>query len=180
MIRTLRAYFLSRLLREKILLLALILFGTLWWFSAFSGRAGQFWRTQRGTTATLTKQQLWLNDRVMIETAAQKAASRLDSAKTLDGIRLRDALNQSAHEAGLPSTSYTSSAPKSETNGQFNVHSVEFQVAQAEYSKLQRFYLNVQQRAPYIGIESFALQPNQADTAKMTLVLRVSAVEIPR
>ena len=53
MIRTLRVYFLGRLLREKLLLIGLILIGVLWWLSAFGTRAGQFWRTQRGTTATL-------------------------------------------------------------------------------------------------------------------------------
>ena len=179
MIRTLRAYFLSRLLREKVLLLGLILIGTLWWLSAFGTRAGQFWRMQRSTTAALDEQQLWLKNRSTIETAVQKAASRLDSAKTLDRIRLVDALNQAAHESGLRGN-YASNSPKSETNDQFTVHSVEFQVTQADYTMLQRFYLNVQQRAPYIGIESFALQPNQADTAKLTLNLRASAVETPR
>ena len=180
MIRTLRAYFLSRLLREKVLLLGLILIGTLMWLSAFGNRAGQFWRLQRATASTLAEQQQWLNDRVKIEANVQKAAGRLDSAKTLDSIRLVDALGHAAVEAGLPNNSYTSSSAKSETNDQFKVHSVEFKVTQVDYTMLQKFYLNVQKRAPYIGIESFALAPNLADTSKQTLVLRVSAVEIPR
>lgn len=179
MIRTLRVYFLSRLLREKVLLLGLILIGTLMWLSSFGTRAGQFWRAQRSTTATLAEQQLWLNDRVKIEADVQKAASRLESAKTLDRIRLVDALNQAAQEAGLRGN-FGSSSPSSETNNQFTVHSVEFRVQQADFTTLQRFYLNVQQRAPYIGIKSFALQPNQADPSKQTLVLRVAAVEISR
>lgn len=179
MIRTLRAYFLSRLLREKLLLLVLIAGGTLWWLSAFSARAGQFWRTQSGTTSALTEQGRWLNDRAGIEAAAQKAASRLESAKTLDSIRLVEALNQAATEAGLR-TGFQSNPAKSDTSGQFTVHSVDFLVQQADYGTLQRFYLKVQQRAPYIGIETLALQINQADAGKVTLSLRASAVEIQR
>ena len=114
-----------------------------------------------------------------IEANLQTAASHLESSKTLDQIRLRDALNHAAQEAGLR-TNFGSSSPSSETNNQFTVHSVEFRVTQADFTTLQRFYLNVQQRAPYIGITSFALQPNPADPSKQTLVLRVAAVEIPR
>lgn len=179
MIRTLRAYFLSRLLREKLLLLIFFLAGLLWWLSAFGTRAGQFWRTQRSTTVTLEEQQMWLKNRGAIEVAVQKSTSRFDSAKTLDQIRLVEALNQAASEAGLRD-GYGSTSPKSDTTGQVTLHSVEFQVRQADYLMLQRFYLNVQKRAPYIGIESFTLQPNQSDTSKLTLILRVSAVETIR
>jgi hypothetical protein len=179
MIRTLRAYFLSRLLREKILLIGFIGIGMLWWLSAFGTRAGQFWRAQRATTATLEEQQLWLKNRPAIDTAVQKATSRFDATKTLDRIRLVEALNQAAFEAGLRDN-YGSNAAKSETSDQVTVHSVEFQIRQADYLMLQRFYLNVQKRAPYIGIESFALQPNLADTSKLTLSLRASAVETIR
>lgn len=179
MIRTIRAYFLSRLLREKLLLLGLVLIGALWWLSAFGSRAGRFWREQRTTTTTLAVQQKWLNNRVVIETAVEKAAARLDSAKTLDRTRLVDALNQAAHDAGLRNN-YRSDSATSDPSGQFTVHSVEYTVTQADYGMLQRFYLNLHQRSPYIGIERFALVPNQADPSKVTLNLRASAVEIQR
>jgi hypothetical protein len=46
---------------------------------------------------------------------------------------------------------------------------------------LEQFYLNLHKRAPYIGIEQFTLRANNPnDTSKLTLVLRVSSVEIPR
>ncbi len=51
MIRSLRAYFLGRALREKILLFAFVAIGLLWWLSAFGGRAGVWMREQKVTTA---------------------------------------------------------------------------------------------------------------------------------
>lgn len=179
MIRTLRALFLGRLLREKILLLGMLLIAVLWWLSAFGGQVGSFWRQQRSTTATLTEQKQWLVNRGPIEAAAQKAAARLESGKTLDQTRLVNALNQAAFEAGLRNN-YASTPLPSESNGQFTVHSVEYQVTNADYAMLARFYLNLHQRAPYIGIERFTLASNRGDPSKLTLNLRVSAVEIPR
>lgn len=179
MIRTLRAYFLSRLLREKLLLLLFILIGVLWWLSSFGTRAARFWRDQRATSNDLAVQQQWLNNRVAIDEAAKKASSRLDSAKTLDRTRLNAAVNQAASEAGLKNggTSNFTSQPI----GQFTVHSLNYQVASADYDNLQNFYLKLNQRAPYIGIETFNLFPtNPNDTSKYTLILRVSSVEIPQ
>lgn len=179
MMRTIRAYFLSRLLREKLLLLGLILIGVLWWLSAFGGRAAGFLRERHATLATLAEQQQWLNNRAAIEAAAQKAAGRLDSSKTLDQTRLVNAVNQAAFDAGLRDN-YNATAAASETNGQFTVHSVEYQVTNADYATLARFYLNLHQRAPYIGIERFSLASNRGDVSKLTLNLRISSVEIPR
>jgi hypothetical protein len=179
MIRTIRAYFLGRLLREKFLLLAFILIGLLWWLSAFSGRAGGFWRAQRSTTATLLEQQQWLNNRLAIEAAAKKAAARLDPGKTLDQTRLVNAVNQAAFDAGLRNN-YSATPAPSESNSQFTVHSVDFTVTNADYEALLPFYLNLHQRAPYVGIERFALASNLSGSPKLTLRLRVSSVEIPR
>jgi hypothetical protein len=53
-------------------------------------------------------------------------------------------------------------------------------VTNADYGTLARFYLNLQQRAPYLGIDRFTLASSRGDPAKLTLNLRVSAVEIPR
>jgi hypothetical protein len=179
MISTLRAYFLTRLLREKILLLGFILIGTVWWFSSTATRAARFWREQRATTSELRVQQQWLNNRVAIEDAAKKAATQLVPAKTLDRTRLNAAVNQAASEVGLKNGG-TSNA-SSETIGQFTIHSLVYQVAGADYDTLLKFYLKINQQAPYIGIESFLLFPtNPNDTSKFTLNLKISSVEIPQ
>ena len=67
MIRSLRAFFMSRLLREKLLLLAFVGLGMLWWLSAFATRAARFSRDQQATSLALAIQQQWLNNRGAIE-----------------------------------------------------------------------------------------------------------------
>jgi hypothetical protein len=179
MIRTIRAYFLTRQLREKVLLLAFILIGTVWWLSAFGTRAGRFWREQRATTGELTEQQQWLNNRVAIDEAAKKAASRLESAKTYNRTRLNAWVNQAASEAGLKNGGTSNFS--SDTATQFTIHSLTYTVVGADYDNLLNFYLKLNQQIPYIGIETFVMYPtNQNDLSKCTLNVRISSVEIPQ
>lgn len=179
MIRTLRALFLGRLLREKLLLVVFLLIGVLMWLSGFGKRAGAFWREQRVTTSSLAEQQRWLKNESAIIQTARKAAEQLDAAKTLDGTRLLAAVSQIADEAGLKQNS-VSGAQKNQSNGQFSVHSIDYAINRASWDALQKFYVALSARSPYIGIEKFALQADRADASLLTLQLTVSSVEIAR
>ena len=175
--RTWRALFLGRLLREKLLLVVFTAIGALWWLSAFSSRLNAFNQQQRRTTLTLKEQQQWLDNRKGIEISAEKAAAKLEPAKTLDGSRLLAAINTIAREAGLKNTS--SVPPRTQSNGQFSVHSLDYSVLSADWDSLKKFYFTLQQRSPYIGIERVQLTADPAG-AKLSLVLLVSSVEITR
>ena len=175
--RTLRAYFLTRLLREKLLLVVLMAFGALWWLSAFSTRMNAFSTQQRRTTSALKEQQQWLDHRKEIELSAEKAAAKLDPAKTLDGSRLLAVVNNLAREAGLRST--VSGGLTQQSNGQFSVHTLDYTVNRAEWDPLTKFYSALQQQSPYIGIERVMLTAD-ATGVQHSLSLRVSSVEISR
>lgn len=180
MIRTLRAFFLGRLLREKVLLLAFVLIGVLWWLTAFNKRASFFWREQHRTTVELADQQRWLQNKTKIEAEAERAARGFEAAQTLDGNRLVSAINQAASEAGLRNNYGTSGPPTTETNGQFKIHTVLYSVTGADFVTLEKFYLNLHKRAPYIGVESFVLLGRGNNSPLLNLSLRVSSVELPR
>lgn len=174
MIRTLRALFLARLLREKLLLVAFAVLGVAMWFSGFSTRAGAFWREQRTTTLSLAEQKQWLNNRVTIDESAQKAASRLDAAQTLDAIRLYAEVDKIAREAGL---NHGLGEQRDVIGEQFSVHSLQITVSKVDWETLKKFYLAVQARSPYINIEQFTLQAPPAGSP-LTAVVRVSSVEV--
>lgn len=176
MIRALRHYFLTRALREKLLLVAFVAIGALWWFSAFTTRAGGFWRDQRRTTARLAEQSQWIKNRTMIEETAQKTAQRLDPAKTLNGNQLVTTVAQLASEAGLRNT--VSGTPTTEKSGQFAVHTAEYNINQAEWEQLTTFYEALQKRSPYISVERFLLSAAANAPSKLTLSLKVVSVEI--
>lgn len=174
--RALRHFFLTRALREKLLLVAFIAIGALWWLSAYSTRAGTFWRDQHRTTLRLKEQEQWIKNRTRIEETAQKTAQRLDPAKTLNGNQLVTTVAQLASDAGLKNT--VSGTPATERSGQFAVHTAEFTINQAEWDQLKTFYEALQQRTPYLAVERFMLSAAANAPARLTLGVKVVSVEI--
>lgn len=183
MIRSVRAYFLSRALREKLLLVAFIAIGVLWWLSAFATRGGVFWRDQRLTTSRLAEQAQWIKSRTLIEETAKKTASQLDPTRTLNGNQLVTTVSQLANEAGLKSIQ-TNGGIVTTTSGQFAVHSQEFTIRSIDgasgWEALKKFYEALQKRSPYIAMERFTLLASAGNPAQLTLVLKVASVEITR
>ena len=170
----LKVFFLSRLLREKLLLVVIALLVALTLLSNFSGRVARAWRTQRATAVALADQQQWLANRGTIEAGAGQAVKNLDPAKTLDDTQLVGELNGLARAQGLK---FTSDTPRTERSGQFAVHTV-FNLLKMDWEGLKRFYLELTKRSPYIGIEQFSLQSERANPAVLNASLRVSSVEI--
>jgi hypothetical protein len=178
MIRTLRAFFLSRLLREKLLLTGIAVLAAAIWLTSISKRTSRFVHTVRGTTAALAEQARWLSDRKAIEASATAAAGRLDAVRTLDTTRLLAEVSAIATEAGLKNT--TSGEPKDVSNGQFSVHTLQFNVTKADWDTLKRFYLALSKRSPYIGIEQCSLQVDRANQTLLSANFQISSVEIAR
>ena len=171
----LKRFFLSRLLREKFLLVVIAVLAALTLLSNFSGRVARAWRTHRATTVALADQQQWLTNRAVIEAGAGRAVKNLDPARTLDDTRLVGELNGFARAQGLK---FTSDSPRTERNGQFAVHTVQFNVQKVDWAALKRFYLELGKRSPYIGIEQCSLQAERANPALLNASLRISSVEI--
>jgi hypothetical protein len=179
MIRNARVFFLGRALREKLLLVAFIAIGVAWWLSSFGTRATVFWRDQRATTSRLFEQAVWIKNRTIIEENSQKTAARLDPARTLNLNQLVTKVAQLATEAGLKTFGNTG-VPQTTSSGDFAVHSVEYQVTNADWDALRKFYEALQQQSPYIAVERFILSAAPNNWAQLRLVLKVTSVEIVR
>ena len=176
MIRTLRAYFFNRLLREKLLIVALILLGALLWLSSLGGRLGRFVDDARQTSVKLAEQKQWLAHRAAIQQDAAKAAAIFDPSRTLDSTQLIAAVNVIARDAGLNNT--TSTEAQDVSNGQFAVHTLQFNISRVDWASLTTFYLALQQKAPYIGVEQFQLAADRANPFLLNVNMRISSVEI--
>ena len=175
-----RAFFLSRLLREKVLLLGLLAIAAVMWLSAVSTRVQTFWREASLTSSELNDQKRWLAERERIMAEAKSAVEDLDPSRTYDSVRLGAELDAIARGVGITKDtaiddSQTSPGP------QFSINSVRFVIRNADWEKqILPFYEELSKRAPYIGIEEFTILANRANPAQLTASLRVSAVEIAR
>ena len=183
MIRTARAFFLSRALREKLLLVAFVVIGLLWWGSSFLTRGRVFWDEQRTMTSRLKVNAEWIKNKTLIEQNEKKTAESLAPEKALNANLLLTTVNQLATEAGLKNIATGASLPSS-TSGQFAVHSQEFQIRNIDgppgWEALSRFYEALQKRSPYIAIERFTLQSAGNNASQLNLVLKVTSMEIRR
>jgi hypothetical protein len=177
MIRTFRATYLARSLREKILIVcfALLLVGA--WFSHFTDQMGAFWREARHTTSELTEQGMWLANRDTIEAAAQQAASKFDPSSTLSDIALTATATNLATDAGL--SDIRADEEPDVSNGPFAVHTLHFEIPKADWQALQTFTLSIQKRHPYISIEQFQILGDKVSRT-MTANMVLSSVEIAR
>ncbi|HXQ81223.1 MAG TPA: hypothetical protein VN775_07930 [Opitutaceae bacterium] len=178
MIRTLRAFFLSRFLREKLLVTGIAVLVAALWLSSIGNRAVRFVHAVRVTTSSLNEQARWLSDRAAIEASAQAAAGRLDAVRTLDTTRLLAEVSAIAVESGLKNS--TSGEPKDVSNGQFSVHTLQFNVTKADWGTLKQFYLALSKRSPYIGIEQCSLQVDRANQLLLSANFQISSVEISK
>jgi len=178
MIRALRTFFLSRLLREKLLLTFFVVAAAAIWLSYLAGRANRFVRASNATSEQLKEQAVWLANRATVDAAAQAAASRLDPVRTLDTTRLLAEVAAIASESGLKNT--TSGDPKDLRSGQFALHTLQFSVTKVDWSTLKAFYLALGKRSPYIGIEQCSVQVDRANPAVLSASFQISSVEISR
>ncbi len=178
MIRSLRSFFLSCLLREKVLMAGFVVLAAAVWLSSISGRTGRVVRAARATSGSLSEQQLWLSNRASIEASAQAAAGHLEPVKTLDATKLLAEVSAIASEAGLKST--TSGESKDVSSGHFSVHTLQFNVTKVDWGSLKQFYLNLSKRSPYIGIEQYSMQVDRANPTLLNASFQISSVEISR
>ena len=174
--KNLKAFFLGRMLREKLLLVVFIALGTAIWLSSFSTRAARFWHEQSETRRTLVNQALWIGRRGEIETNAQKAISKLDPARTLSDTRLLGEANAIANNVGL--RNFNSEDARTQTTSQFAVNSLRFTVRRASWEALKAFYTEVQKHSPYIGIEEFMVQADPGNPSSLSASFRVSSAEV--
>lgn len=176
MIRTLRAFFLSRVLREKLLLVGFLGVAVVMWASSFSSRANLFLRAKAATTQELKNQDSLLRQQPIIEAATKAAAAEMDPAKTLDPTLLSVEVRRIATEAGVQFNS--SSVIPGPNVGQFAINTLRLSITNTDWHAFTVFYQHLQERAPYLAITDIAINPVRSNPAQITAVLTVASFEI--
>lgn len=170
-----KQFFQGRSGREQGLLLAFAALLAGAWLLGAIGRArvaGENWRQIRVEN---TAQQLWFDQEAAIMARAAKAVQQLDPAKTLNGPGLVAELNTMANAAGL---SAEVSGLRTETADRFAFHAVQVSFRRVELGALVRFYTELVQRSPYLGIEQFSLQVDRGTPGQLNVTVRVVAADL--
>jgi len=172
-----RAFFIKRALREKVLLLAFVLLALVIWTGRSWNRSQLLWQDWRRAETELSTQQVWLNNAPAIDAAALAATQSLDPAKTLNATRLVGELNALASQAGLTADI---SAQRTENTSQFAFHAVQVTFRRTDLPALLKFYRELSKRAPYIGLEQFSLTTDRTNAGQLNSSFGVVSVELQR
>ncbi len=174
MIRTLRLFFLGRVLREKLLLLGFVAIGTLMWASSYSKSFGVFWRAQKATTEDLKYQQVVLDSKAQVDAFVAKTNEKLDPAQTLGGTALFTQVTNLLRAAGI---SPNVGAGQADTyNGNYTFHYVNVTITKVDHNLIRAFTQSVQKRSPYMSIQSISI--SLADRNNPTNDLLTARIEI--
>ncbi len=172
-----RAWFMGKVAREKLLLLVFLVGAAVYWGSSVADRLRVQLTAQQLSAATLDEQARWLERRIEIEQAAAAAVEHLDSSRTYNSVRLSAELSTLAGKAGIAGN-LSSDAQPTEQTAQFSVHTVGVDLRRVSWPNLLAFYEALSQRAPYISIEQFVLEAVRSDPSQLNARLTVSSVEI--
>ncbi len=172
-----KAFFLRRALREKVLLLVFAALAWFIWAARGLERGRTLWGDWRSARAELAAQQLWLQTSAAVADRAAAATRALDPAKTLNATRLVGELNALASQAGLTADI---SAQRTDHADQFAFHTVQVTFRRAELPALLKFYRGLAKRSPYIGLEQFSLVTDRANARQLNASFRIGSPELSR
>ena len=172
-----RAWFLGRLLREKFLVLALVMSGAVIWLSSASTRLTATMRGFRLAQSELATQQVWLDNQAAIEKASEEAVRNLDPAKTYDATSLVSAVISMSKNAGLAANT---EPPRTQRSPQFAVHTVQVTARRAELASVLRFYQDLSSKAPYLGLKEVSVQGDRSTPGMVNVNLKIDSVELVR
>lgn len=171
----LKAWFLGRLLREKVLVLGFVLLGALIWLSSAAEAMKVNQRSLAAAKSELDAQGLWLDNRAVIEEAARSAASNLDASKTFDATFLVAEVTGMARRAGL---TVNTEPPRTQRSPQFAIHTVQVSTRRAELAAVIRFYQELASKAPYLGLEQISIQGDRGAPGMLNVTLQIASVEL--
>lgn len=174
-INVLKPWFIGRLLREKVLVLAFVLLGALIWLSSASTHLSDNLRGFRSAESSLAEQALWLGNREAIEKAAKDAAANLDASKTYNATYLVAEIMGMAKRAGL---AVNTEPPRTQRSPQFAIHTMQVTTRRAELAAVLRFYQELAAKAPYLGLEQVSVQGDRSAPGMVNVTLQVASVEL--
>jgi hypothetical protein len=172
-----KTWFQSRNRRERLLVAAFTGLVALTWLVSAIGRLHASVSQWRSTKGDLAAQQLWLDRQKEIETQSAAAVRDLDPARTYDATRLVATITSLASAAGLTPAI---DSPSTQHTPQFAYHTAKVTFRRANLPALLHFYDDLSKQAPYLNLESIAVQMDRGASGALNATLQISATQITK
>lgn len=167
-----KAFYNTKLLRERVLMLVFVAIGVLWWGTALIGRIGRNVEGWHAVGVDKRTQQAWLAKGAAISGRTEQVASKLERSKAMNAAQAFAEVSRLA--AGLP---LEISGQRTEPTDNFYLHSLQVRFGRTDMASLIRFYEGLVARAPYLGIEQCTISAERASPGQINAVFRIYSVE---
>lgn len=175
MLQAIRNGFKRLSVREKFLitggLWVLVLLGSMNTVKQLKQTRQRFAKTQR----LVAEHNSWLLKEGDINAGLKNALERMDASKTFRRDRLVGKVDGIARTTQI---AFDLSAPKTQNNGIFDIHSVRINFKEARLEELIDFYQKIRKEAPYIGLDAINLVPERMDPALIRAQYTISSFEL--
>lgn len=170
-----RTFFLSRSLREKLLVLLFAAAVAVVWLTGATGRLIEDWQGWRSAVIEQENQRLWLGHRPAVEERTAQAVRNFEPDRTLDATHLIGEVSALADAAGL---SAGIDPPRTQRTDQFAYHTVQVSFRRAGLDALVNFYEALGRRAPYLALEQCTLTADRAAPERLNATFSIFSVEV--
>lgn len=171
-----KSYFMSRNLREKLLVLVMLLVALVIWASFFMERLGGLMTDRRSVNLLGAELAVYIDNRDLIRERAEVGIRNLEPGRTLNATRLSVEAGEMARRNGLnPSID----SPRTEPGDVFSYHTIIMTVNEADLESLVKFTTELQSRAPYMSLDQVSISARAIPTLHDARY-RISAVELNR
>lgn len=161
--------------RERILLAALVLVGSMIWLSSLWRNWESLSVQYRKVKLELDRQSVWLENSDRFEDDLEESLAQLDPEKTYNDAELIALIDSLAREHKV---SHDLGTPTTVEGAVFMTHTLKVSIKNAPLPTLIAFERNLSSRYPYAAVEDFSISANKADPRLLNARLTISAYQL--
>lgn len=168
-----KSFFNSKTIRERVLMALFLLIAVAWWGNSLLARTRTLKVDWQATNAEVEEQLNWLKQKDQVAARTSKATAQLDPSRTLNATAAYVEVNKLAQ--GL---TVEMGAVRTDRTENFALHSFQVTIRRTGLAPLAKFYEELSNKAPYLGIDKCSLSMDRASPGQVNVVFQVYSVEV--
>lgn len=169
-----RAFFFRRNWRERVLLLAVLLVGTVIWLSSALGRLRELRGSLQVADGDLENQGLWLRQQSDIDARLKASIEQVRSGRSLTQAQFNQQWNALVNKHGLTARFDPASTDRKPPVA---IHTVNTRLDKAELEKFLSLIDDLAVQLPLVNIDKLSIVPDR-DPRQLQIDIKLSALEL--
>ncbi len=172
-----RPLFLGMSLREKVLLILILIVGAGFWASSLSGRFDQFSSHLKGLWAIDRNQRSILDEKEVTEVAFAASLASLNEDELPNQNEVFGKIDTLIKQFGLEGRL---DAPKRRVRDALSFNTYNLRINNTEYDFLMKFTQAINEQFPYVNLDDLQIVPDRRNPRLLNASLRLRAIEFKK